>query len=513
MKLTRQISRALVSALICGTGLSLLLAAPLVAEEEQAGENTAAPGRAVVLEVDGAIGPATNDFIVRGIEEAEETGAALVILRLNTPGGLDSSMRDIIRKILASRVPVATYVSPPGSRAASAGTYIMYASHVAAMAPATNLGSATPVSITPGGLGGGDKPEETPQDSPKDSPKESSKEGNEASESGETDGKAGEDEEQEAADESADDAKGDDGQKAPQPGSAMERKVINDAVAYIKGLARLRNRNEEWAEAAVRSAVNLTAEDALEQNVIDVVAKDITDLLERIDGRTVNINDREVVLATADLTIETVEPDWRTKLLSVITNPNVAYVLMLAGVYGIFFELSNPGALFPGVLGAICLILALYAFQVLPVNYAGVALILLGMTFMVGELFMPSFGVLGIGGTIAFVIGSLILMETDVEAYQISMPLIVTVTAITALFVFTIISMAVRQRAQPVVSGREQMIGSVAEAETDFEEGAGFVHVHGESWNARADRPVRKGQSVTVRGMDGLILIVEPDEE
>jgi membrane-bound serine protease (ClpP class) len=367
--------------------------------------------------------------------------------------------------------------------------------------------------MTPGGLGGGDKPEETPQDSPKDSPKESSKEGNEASESGETDGKAGEDEEQEAADESADDAKGDDGQKAPQPGSAMERKVINDAVAYIKGLARLRNRNEEWAEAAVRSAVNLTAEDALEQNVIDVVAKDITDLLERIDGRTVNINDREVVLATADLTIETVEPDWRTKLLSVITNPNVAYVLMLAGVYGIFFELSNPGALFPGVLGAICLILALYAFQVLPVNYAGVALILLGMTFMVGELFMPSFGVLGIGGTIAFVIGSLILMETDVEAYQISMPLIVTVTAITALFVFTIISMAVRQRAQPVVSGREQMIGSVAEAETDFEEGAGFVHVHGESWNARADRPVRKGQSVTVRGMDGLILIVEPDEE
>jgi membrane-bound serine protease (ClpP class) len=487
MRSTKRILRLASAALVFGAGLVLYALGPLLAQEEQA-----EPGRAVVLEVDGPIGPATNDFIVRGIENGEETGARLVILRLNTPGGLDSSMRDIIRKILASRVPVATYVSPPGSRAASAGTYIMYASHIAAMAPATNLGSATPVSISPGGLGGGDQPSESGRDSEDEAAEESES------------GDAGE--EQEAGD-------GNGETRSPQSGTAMERKVINDAVAYIKGLARLRDRNEEWAEEAVRSAVNLTAADALEMNVIDIVARDIDDLLAQIDGRTVTIDDQPVRLATENLAVEIVEPDWRTRLLSIITNPNVAYVLMLAGVYGLFFELSNPGALFPGVLGAICLVLALYAFQVLPVNYAGLALILLGIIFMVAELFMPSFGVMGIGGTVAFVFGSLILMETDAEAYQISMPLIVLVTAITALFVFTIISMAVRQRSKPVVSGREQMIGDVGEALADFKDGAGPVHIHGEQWSARADRPVRSGQKVRVLALDGLILDVEPLEE
>lgn len=497
MTLTRRIYRLAAAALVAGAGLSLLQTAPLAAEGEQT-----RPDRAVVLEVDGAIGPATNDFIVRGIENAEESGAALVILRLNTPGGLDTSMRDIIRKILASRVPIVTYVSPPGSRAASAGTYIMYASHVAAMAPATNLGSATPVSISPGGLGGGgDEPSEP--GSGDEQPVESS---------GSGDGEQDQDATGEA-DQQADQGDDEADAAAPQSGTAMERKVINDAVAYIKGLARLRDRNEEWAEEAVRSAVNLTAGDALEQNVIDVVAKDIEDLLAQIDGRTVTVNDQEVTLATAGLAVETVEPDWRTRLLSVITNPNVAYVLMLAGVYGLFFELSNPGAMFPGVLGAISLILALYAFQVLPVNYAGLALILLGMAFMVAELFMPSFGVMGIGGTVAFVFGSLILMETDVEAYQISMPLIATVTIITALFVFTLISLALRQRTRPIVSGREQMIGDVGEALVDFEDGAGTVHIHGEQWSARADAAVRRGQEVKVRELDGLILVVEPVEE
>ncbi len=497
MKLIRRTCRLAAVALVSGAGFLLLLAGPLVAQDSET-ETETESRRAVVLEVDGAIGPATNDFIVRGIEDAEESGAALVILRLNTPGGLDTSMRDIIRKILASRVPVATYVSPPGSRAASAGTYIMYASHIAAMAPATNLGSATPVSMSPGGLGGGDEPTQP------ESGDDQAGDDQTAEDSG--DAAADEAEEQQAE---QDDDKAD----APQGGSAMERKVINDAVAYIKGLARLRDRNEEWAEEAVRSAVNLTAEDALDIDVIDIVARDIDDLLEQIDGRTVTVNDQEIQLATANLTVEIVEPDWRTRLLSVITNPNVAYVLMLAGVYGLFFELSNPGALFPGVLGAICLVLALYAFQVLPVNYAGLALILLGIAFMVAELFMPSFGVMGIGGTVAFVFGSLILMETDVEAYQISMPLILTVTAITGLFVFTIISLAVRQRTRPIVSGREQMIGSVGEAMADFTDGAGTIHIHGEQWSARANRPVAKGQEVKVRELDGLILVVEPIEE
>jgi len=512
MQLHRRLLRILASALACGAGLLLLMAGPQAAEDQPD-----EPGRAVILEVDGPIGPATNDFIVRGIEDAEESGAVLVVLRLNTPGGLDTSMRDIIRKILASTVPVATYVSPPGSRAASAGTYILYASHIAAMAPATNLGSATPVSITPGGLGGGDRQPEQPaseetgeSDGQKDGEQsgEAGQEGEQTGADGQT--PAGQDQSDSQTDQTTDEGGGSD---APKPGSAMERKVINDAVAYIKGLARLRDRNEEWAEEAVRSAVNLTAEDALDQNVIDIVARDIEDLLQQVDGRTITINDQEQILATRDLAVETVKPDWRTKLLSIITNPNIAYVLMLAGVYGLFFELSNPGALFPGVLGAICLLLALYAFQVLPVNYAGLALILLGMAFMIGELFMPSFGVLGIGGTVAFVIGSLILMETEVEAYQISMPLILTVTAITLLFVFTLISMAIRQRTRPVVSGREEMIGSTGEAIADFQDGEGAVRVHSEQWSARSDKAVRGGQTVKVRELDGLILIVEPVEE
>lgn len=442
--------------------------------------------RVVVLELDEVIGPASSDFVVRGIEDAEASAAKLVILRLNTPGGLDTSMRDIITKILASTVPIVTYVAPPGSRAASAGTYIMYAGHVAAMAPATNLGSATPVSMTPGGFDGDNEP--TAPDR-----------GIDADESGQP----------ADTETSGDEAEAD----SPRPGSALQRKVINDAIAYIKGLARLRGRNEQWAEAAVREAVNLTAEEALEQNVIDIVAKDVPDLLRQLDGRTVELQMGEVTLDdTESLMIETVEPDWRTKLLAVITNPNVAYILVLLGVYGLFFELSNPGALFPGVLGAICLLVALYAFQVLPVNYAGLALLLLGIALMVGELFMPSFGVLGIGGGAAFLIGSLILIDTEVEAFQLSMPLIITVTAVTALFVFTLISMALRQRKQPVVSGREQMLGSTGEA-TDAFTGTGTIRIHGESWSARSELPVRKGQRVKVLKLDGLTLVVEPVEE
>lgn len=432
---------------------------------------------AIVLYVDGIIGPASDDFIVRGIAAAEASGARVVVIRLNTPGGLDTAMRHIIGAILASDVPVVTYVAPPGSRAASAGTYIVYASHVAAMAPATNLGSATPVSMSPAGIGG-----EPQSDRDRDD-------------------RAGD----EAPDENT-------GEKFPRLNSPMERKVVNDAVAYIKGLARLRGRNEQWAEAAVRSAVNLTAEDALADNVIDVVATDLMDLLTQIDGRVVQINGADLTLRTADVAVEIVEPDWRTRILDVITRPNVAYVLMFLGIYGLFFELSNPGAILPGVLGAVCLLVALYAFQVLPVNYAGLALIAVGLVFMAAELFVPSFGVLGIGGAVAFIIGSVILMDTDIAALQISLPLILLVTALTALFAFAVITLALRQRNKPVVSGREQMIGGVATALMDFD-GEGAVRIHGERWTAFAERPVREHQSVRVRAINGLVLIVEPVEE
>jgi len=422
--------------------------------------------RAYLLELDGIIGPATSDFLVRGMAKAEADNATLVIIRMNTPGGLDTSMREIIKHILASPVPVVSYVAPSGSRAASAGTYMMYASHVAAMAPATNLGAATPVSLAPGGIGTPKKPDLKDED------------------------------DEEKKDDSA-------------PGSAMERKIVNDAVAYIRGLAKLRGRNAEWAEKAVREGVSLTAEDALEEGVVDLMAKDVEDLTLQLDGREVTIQDKKVQLKTKGLQIEILEPDWRSRLLSVITNPNVAYILMLLGIYGLFFELSNPGSIFPGVVGGICLLLALYAFHVLPVDYAGVALILLGIALMVAELFAPSFGILGIGGAVAFVIGSMILMDTDIEAFQLSMPLIVVVAIITILFVFTLVSLAIKQRHKPVVSGKEQMIGSIGEATMTFEE-LGHIRIHGELWEVKSKGPVGQGQQVKVYDMQGLTLLVEP---
>ena len=448
------------------------------------------PKQALLLEVKDAIGPAVSDFVVRGIEEAERTGAEVVIIRMDTPGGLDAAMRDIIQKIASSSVPIVTYVAPSGARAASAGTYIMYASHVAAMAPATNLGSATPVQIVPGGLpGGGEKPPEESRE--KDEP---------AAKSGEAKGV-----EQTGAPKAPEKAE----DKKAAPGSAMERKTINDAVAYIRGFAKLRGRNEEWAEKAVREAANLTAEDALAQNVIDLVAPNLENLLEQLHGRSVKVGLETRPLETAGLDVRVVEPDWRSRILAVITNPNVAYILMLLGVYGLFFELYNPGAVLPGVVGAISLLLALYAFQVLPINYAGLALIFIGIAFMVGEMFVPSFGALGIGGGVAFVAGSLILMETDLEGYTLSRPLVLGVTALTATFFLGVLAMALRHRRKPAVTGQEQMIGDVGEVIDPFDD-RGHIRIHGEVWMARTPRAVTRGERVRVRAMEGLMLIVEP---
>lgn len=419
---------------------------------------------AVLLEAKGAIGPAVSDYLQRGLSTAKASGAAVVIIRLDSPGGLDHAMRDIIQAILASPVPVITYVSPDGARAASAGTYILYASHVAAMAPATNLGAATPVRI--GGMPG------EPGKQEKDKKEQEEKE--------------------------------------KVPADTMERKIINDAAAYIKALADRHGRNAEWAVQAVRESVSLSAREALAIGVIDIVATDIDDLLRQADGRQVRMESGVQHLATRDLAVTHIEQSWRVKLLAIITDPNIAYMLMLMGVLGLIYELSNPGFLLPGVAGSISLLLALYAFQVLPVNYSGLALVLLGIALMVGEAFMPSFGSLGIGGIIAFSVGSIILMKD--EEFRVS-PLLIGVTAATfAVVMSLVVGRVVAFRRKKVGTGAEAMIGMTGEAVEDFSV-EGRIWLLGESWQARAAGQVKKGEKVKVTAKDGLLLTIEKLKE
>lgn len=427
-------------------------------------------GAAVLLDIKGPIGPAGSDYFARSATRAEEAGARLIILRLDTPGGLDTAMRDIIRRILASSIPVVTYVAPSGARAASAGTYILYASHVAAMAPATNIGAATPVQ-----LGGPALP------------------GDDGTETGNDDGG--------------------DADKSDKPvdeeGGAMARKMRNDAVAYIRSLAELRGRNADWAERAVTEAASLTAEKALAENVIDVIAADVPALLAAIDGREIRVDQRPVKLDTADLQVVELAPDWRTRLLATLTDPNVAYILMLVGIYGLIFEFSNPGAIVPGVVGVICLLLALLAFQALPISYAGAGLMVLGALLMVAEMFAPSFGALGLGGVVALVLGSIMLIDTDVPGFGIDPALIWAVGLLSGLLFTALMVVLGRARRARLVTGPEALLEEEAVALEAFE-GEGRVRLHGELWTAVSDRPVQAGERLRVVERDGLRLRVTP---
>lgn len=427
-----------------------------------------------VLPVKGAIGPALSDYLLREIEEAQQNGVDLVILKMDTPGGLDSSMRDIIHAITTSTVPIATWVGPSGSRAASAGTYILLASHVAAMAEATNLGAATPVAL-------GGAPQQPSSDEGKDST----------------------DSQPESTEKASD--------EVPAK-TAMEKKVINDARAYIKGLARLHDRNAEWAEKAVSMAASLDATEALELNVIDFIANSPEDLVSTINGIEVKLNGKLFKLALDNPTWVERVPDWRAEMLAVITNPNVAYILMLIGIYGLLLEFYNPGIGLPGVLGGICLLLAMYALQMMPVNYVGLGLLLLGIALMIAEAFNPSFGILGLGGVVAFVLGSIFLMDSDIPDFQIALPLIFGIAIFSVGLIVITVGLLLKIRSKKATTGLENFPGKLAVVSDDFVDGTGRVQLDGALWQAKAEQKLKQGDHVTVVKIKGLTLTVQPSD-
>jgi membrane-bound serine protease (ClpP class) len=433
--------------------LALLTIPGVHAQSASSAPSTPAVPPVYVIPIHGAISPASASFAVHGIEQAQKHGAQFIVIEMDTPGGLDKSMRDIIQAIIASPVPVATYVYPGGARAASAGTYILYASHVAAMAPGTNLGAASPVAI---GIGG-PKPEAGP--APASAPS-----------------------------------------SAPAAEDTMTRKQMHDASAYIRGLAQLRHRNAEWGERAVREAVSLSADEAVAQHVADMVAPDLPALLRQVDGKRFEAGGAVRTLHTAGAPVVMLEPDWRSRLLAVI-------ILMMIGIYGLIFEFSTPGMVVPGIAGAICLLLGLFALQMLPVNYAGLALIALGIGCMTAELFLPTFGALGVGGIIAFAFGAVMLIDTDVPGFGVPLSLIAGLSTVSAFFLFGMSMLLLRARRRPVVSGADALVGSVGVV-IDDTQADGWATFHGEQWRIHASGPLASGQRVRVTARRGLVLDV-----
>jgi membrane-bound serine protease (ClpP class) len=438
----------------------LVLMAPAVVSVSGAEPATSADRHVISIALTGPIGPATAKYVKDTLLAADPQNVEAVILRLNTPGGLATSMREIIADVLASPVPVIGFVAPAGAHAASAGTYILYATHVAAMAPGTNLGAATPVQI-----GGPLAP---------------------------------------TAPEPERDKNGD--RSAPGLRDALTAKATNDAVAFIRSLAELRHRNADWAEAAVREAASLSALAALDKGVIDVVARSPEELLTRIDGREVEVTGQQRRLATRGLPIKLDEPGWLIRLLAVITNPNVAFILMLVGVYGLIFEFSNPGAIVPGVIGAICLVLGLYALNMLPVDYTGLALMLLGLAFLIAEAFNPTL-VLGLGGLVAFLLGAMMLIDTDAPEFQLTWTVVGGAMVVSIGLLSLTLGYVWRTRHQPVRTGAPAMLGQPAEV-LDWTGQEGHVLAVGERWQARAPQALAPGERVRITGIDGLTLEV-----
>ncbi|MBI5205631.1 MAG: nodulation protein NfeD [Nitrospirae bacterium] len=412
------------------TFLSLFLSVPLFSQEQKKD--------VLVITVNGVINPASAEYIGKSIKKANEQKREAIVIELDTPGGLDTSMRDIVKNIIGSEVPVIVYVSPSGARAASAGVFITLAAHVAAMSPGTNIGSAHPVGV---------------------------------------------------------------GEKMDK---VMSEKVTNDAAAYIKSLAERTGRNSKWAEDAVRKSVSATEAEALKERIIDAVSKDLNTLLSTIDGRKVKTVMGEKILKTANTNVVREEMSLRHKILNVITDPNVAYMLMLLGFYGLFFELTNPGAIFPGVMGGICLILAFYAFQTLPVNYAGLLLIILAIILFILEIKIVSHGVLTIGGVIAMLLGSLMLFESPGPFMKLSLFLILPAVIVTALFFTVVVGLAYRAYKRKPVTGSEGLVGMEGIANTDITKDSGIVLLHGEIWSAYSDETISKSEKIVVESVSGL---------
>lgn len=416
--------------------------------------------RALSVAIDGAIGPASAAYVKDALIKAAQRQAEIVILKMNTPGGLNSSMREIIADVLASPVPVVGYVAPSGAHAASAGTYILYATHIAAMAPGTNIGAATPVQI--GGSFPG-LPSGTPDKDSKD--------------------------------------------KKDEPKDAMTAKVTNDAVAFIRSLAELRNRNADWAEKAVREAATLSANGALQAQVIDIVARDPADLLRQIDGRVVEVvGGKTRRLATKDAVVEVVDPGWISRFLAVVTDPNVAFILLMVGIYGLIFEFVSPGAVAPGIVGTICLLIGLYALNLLPINYAGLGLMLIGVALLAVEAFTPTV-VVGLGGVVAFVLGAIMLVRVEAPGYRLSWTVIATVAATFTGFILLVLGALRRARKGPARVGAQAMQGLSAEV-LDWNGTEGHVFTHGERWQARGAGAFRPGERVEVANIVDLTLVV-----